>query len=253
MILARSLVFYLGLVLSLIPFSVISLFVWPLPYFPRYRIVTLWTHFTLWWLEVTCNLRFRVQGAENIPPGPGIILCKHQSSWETMGLQRVFPPQVWVLKRELLWLPFFGWAINTLDPIFIDRKSIRNAFRQVVKQGTERLKTGRWIVIFPEGTRVAPGEKKRYGVGGGMLAEKTGYPVVPVAHNAGVFWPRRSILKHPGTIDVVVGPVIDPAGKSAAEITALAEEWIEAACDRLPGNRGQGMPSTGSKSIDSVL
>lgn len=233
MVWLRSLLFYTGVSGTLLVFSIIAVLVMPLPYRWRYRIVTQWTMFTLWWLEKTCGLRFRVTGRENIPPGTAIILCKHQSAWETMAMQKIFPPHVWVLKRELKKVPMFGWGIATLEPIFIDRQAVRQALKQVVVDGKARLDAGRWVLIFPEGTRVAPGSKQRYTVSGGLLAEKSGYPVVPVAHNAGLFWPRRSIKKLPGMIDVVIGPVIDSNGKSATEITRLAEEWIEAESDRL--------------------
>ena len=233
MILLRSLLFYAGAIASLLVFTVIAPLVYPLPYPQRYWIVTRWTHLTLWWLEVICNLRCRVSGLENIPKGPAVILCKHQSALETMALQRFFPPQVWVLKRSILRLPLFGWCMATLEPIAIDRSSAPAALKQVVKEGKKRLKRGQWITLFPEGTRVAPGEKGKYAVGGGVLAAQAGCPVVPVAHNAGLFWPRNSILKRPGVIDVVIGPVINPRDKTAAEIMYIAEDWIETTSDRL--------------------
>ena len=162
-----------------------------------------------------------------------IIMCKHQSAWETMGLQQIFPPQVWVLKRGLLWLPFFGWGLAALSPIAIDRGSVHRALRQMVRQGEQRLRAGIWVVVFPEGTRVAPGEHRRYQAGGGLLAVESGCPVVPVAHNAGRYWSRNSILKRPGTIQVIVGPVIEPHGKTATEVTRACEEWIEAESNKL--------------------
>jgi 1-acyl-sn-glycerol-3-phosphate acyltransferase len=180
------------------------------------------------WLKITCGLDWRVEGLENIPPGNAIILCKHQSAFETMALQRIFPPQVWLLKRELLWIPFFGWGLAMLEPIAIDRKAGRESLNKLVAQGIKRLTAGRWVVIFPEGTRVAPGEEKRYALGGASLAERSGYPVVPVAHNAGEYWPKHGFIKRPGTIRVAIGPVIDSRGRSAADINALAKEWIEA-------------------------
>jgi 1-acyl-sn-glycerol-3-phosphate acyltransferase len=152
----------------------------------------------------------------------------HQSMFETLALQKLFYPQTWVLKRELLWVPLFGWGLAMLAPIAIDRKAGRKAVRQVIDQGKARLDAGLWVVIFPEGTRVAPGAKGRYGMGGALLAEHSGYPVVPVAHNAGWYWPRRGFLKYPGTIRMVVGTPITSAGKTAAEINAEAEAWIEA-------------------------
>lgn len=231
--LLRALLFYGVIIIALLIYVFIGLIVSPLPYRRRYRIMTSWTHFALWWLEKTCSLSFRVSGLENIPPGPAIILSKHQSAWETMGLQLIFPPQIWVVKRELLRLPLFGWCLAMLDPVAIDRKAGRAALQQLVEQGSERLKTGRWVVIFPEGTRVPPGQKHRYGLGGGLLAEKTGFPIVPVAHNAGLFWPRHSIKKRPGTIDVVIGPTIHTQGKAAKEILSQVEAWIEATSDQL--------------------
>jgi 1-acyl-sn-glycerol-3-phosphate acyltransferase len=236
MITVRSIVFYLGMSAMLLVFSLVAVLVIPLPYRWRYYIVTRWTMFTLWWLERTCGLGFRVTGKENIPPGPAIIMCKHQSAWETMALQKIFPPHIWVLKKELRWIPMFGWGIATLEPIFIDRQALRTALRQILQEGAQRLSAGRWVLIFPEGTRVAPGEKRRYTVSGGLLAEKTGYPVVPVAHNAGLFWPRKSIKKYPGVIGVVIGPTLDSKGKSAAEIMSSVEQWIEAASDQLLRN-----------------
>jgi 1-acyl-sn-glycerol-3-phosphate acyltransferase len=230
---ARSLIFYVGALASLTVFAPLALVLWPLPYGLRYRIVTSWAHLAVWWLEKSCGLGWRVTGIEQLPPGPAIIMCKHQSAWETFAIQKIFPPHCWVLKREVLWLPLFGWGLATLKPISIDRSAVRRALRQVVAQGRERLEEGLWIAVFPEGTRVRPGERRSYGIGGAYLAEQTGFPVVPVAHNAGAYWPRQSITKRPGTIEVAIGPVIDPRGKSASEINTMAEEWIEATSAQL--------------------
>ena len=228
MIVLRSLCFSLGQVLATLVFAVLALFVAPFPFTVRYRVISQWARFNLWWLALTCNLRYRVDGAEHIPARNGIIFCKHQSAWETLALQCIFPPQVWVLKRELLWIPFFGWGLALLEPIAIDRDSPRRALRQLLEQGAQRLAAGRWVVIFPEGTRVPPGEHRPFQNGGALLAARTGYPVVPVAHNAGEYWPRRSFLKYPGTIRVVIGPPIESAGRSAQEINCEAEDWIRA-------------------------
>lgn len=229
----RALLFYTGVALNTVVFATLGGLLLPLPFFTRYRVVTCWTDFTLWWLKVTCGLSYRVTGREHIPKGPAIILCKHQSAWETMSLQQVFPPQVWVFKRELLWVPFFGWGLACLDPIVINRSARQNALRQLVDQGRERLSRGIWITLFPEGTRVRPGAKGRYYAGGGVLAADTGVPVVAVAHNAGLYWPRNSFLKNPGVIDLVIGPAIETRGKSAREIMAAAENWIEATAQGL--------------------
>lgn len=227
MVLLRSLLFALGLALLTIVFGAFSLFIFPLPFRYRYRVISQWARISLWWLKRTCGLDYEVLGKENIPAGNGVILCKHQSTWETLALQSIFPEQVWLLKKELLWIPFFGWGLALLKPIAINRKAGRKAMRQLLEQGIERLRDGLWVVIFPEGTRVAPGEKGHYHVGGALLAERSGFPVVPVAHNAGEFWPRHGFLKYPGKIRIVVGPVIDSNGRNAAEINRLAEEWIE--------------------------
>lgn len=231
----RGLLFYAGIILAMLVYAPLSLLILPLPYPRRYRIVSQWTRFALWWLRATCGLDFEVDGREHVPAGPAIILCKHQSAWETMAVQLIFDaPLVFILKRELLWIPLFGWGLATLRPIAIDRGGGLRAARQTVEQGLERLQNGSWVVVFPEGTRVPPGETGRYLPGAGMLAEAAGCPVVPVAHNAGYFWPKNSLAKKPGTIRVVIGPPIDPRGMSAKEITRAAADWIEPACRRLP-------------------
>ena len=199
----------------------------PIPYPLRYRYAHQWTRFNLWWLQLCCGLNYRVTGVDNIPASPCIIMSKHQSAWETMALQVFFPPQVWVMKRQIFWIPFFGWAIAAMEPIAIDRSSGRKAVTQIVEQGRVKLEKGQWIVVFPEGTRVPPGKKGRYGQGGGVLSTETGFPVIPVALNAGEFWRRNAFIKQPGTIDVVIGKPIVPAGRPASEITRQVEDWIE--------------------------
>jgi len=198
-----------------------------LPFALRYRLISAWARFQLIVLKHLCRLDYRVEGREHLPGGAAIILSKHQSAWETIAFQGIFPPQTWVLKRELLWIPLFGWALALLRPIAIDRSAGRKAIEQVIEQGRERLQSGIWVVVFPEGTRVAPGTRKRYAMGGAVLAAETGYPVVPVAHNAGSFWLRRGFLKRPGTVRVVIGPVIDLRGQTAEAIIKQAEAWIE--------------------------
>ena len=235
MIHLRSLLFFLGQVVSTLLFALLGLLVLPFSFEVRYGFISRWALFNLWWLEKTCGLGYQVRGEEHIPPGNGIIFCKHQSAWETLALQRIFPPQVWVLKRELLWIPFFGWGLAMLEPIAIDRGSRRKAMRQLLRQGEARLAAGRWVVVFPEGTRVPPGELRPFHAGGAMLAARTGYPVVPVAHNAGEYWPRRSFLKYPGTIQVVIGPPIETRGRSPQEINAEAEAWMRARMAEISG------------------
>ncbi len=229
----RSLLFSIGLLVTTLAFAPVALLVRPLPYRLRYRCITGWTHVNLWWLEKTCRIHQQVEGRENIPATAAIVLAKHESAWETLALQRIFSPQVWVLKRELLWVPLLGWGLAALKPIAIDRKSGRRAARQVIEQGRARLRDGCWVVIFPEGTRVAPGERRPYRIGGAMLAQHTGVPVVPVAHNSGDYWPRRGFIKRPGTIRTIIGPSIESAGRTAAEVNRLAEEWIESTVARI--------------------
>ena len=195
-----------------------------------------WSAINLWSLKTLCKLDFRIEGRENIPTGPAIIMCKHQSAWETLALQLVFPPQIWIIKRELLWIPIYGWALATMHPISIDRSAGMHAIMLVASEGQKRLDAGLWVVVYPEGTRTAPGEKRKYQPGGSLLAEKSGYPVIPVAHNSGYFWPRNSLDKKPGTITMVIGPAIHPQGKSAAEITREVEDWIETTVAKLPSS-----------------
>lgn len=231
----RSVAFSFVFLLTLPPFALATLLCFACPYSVRYAITTGWAQLNLYWLAISCGVRHRVYGQEHIPAGPAIIFCKHQSTWETLALQKIFPPQVWVLKQELLRVPFFGWALALIEPIAINRKAGRKAIDQLTQQGTARLQKGRWVVVFPEGTRVAPGQKGRYRIGGAVLAEQSGYPVVPVAHNAGEFWPRRRFIKSPGEIQVVVGPPIESKGRSAADILAEAESWIETQMAEIEG------------------
>ncbi len=238
MLMIRALSFYAGLTLATLLFTPLGLLIYPLPLRLRFRIMKQWAVFNLWWLKVCCGIRHRVEGLEHIPQVPAIIMCKHQSAWETLALQLVFPPQVWVLKRELLWIPIYGWGLASMQPIAIDRSSNIRAFRQIVDQGTKRLQAGLWVVIFPEGTRVRAGEKGVYQPGGGLLAEKSGYPVVPVAHNAGYLWPRKSFVKYPGTITMRIGPPIESRGKKAKQITGETEDWIERNAPAPPETSG---------------
>jgi 1-acyl-sn-glycerol-3-phosphate acyltransferase len=222
-------------------YFVIILASFPLSPLNRYRITSGWAHLMLFLLRVICDIRYRVIGAEHIPQTPGIVLSKHQSAWETLAFQEIFPPQVWVLKKELLLVPFFGWGLAMTSPIAIDRSSKKAALKQIVKQGKDRLKQGFWIVVFPEGTRIAPGKKGRYGIGGAWLATHTGAPVVPVAHNAGRFWGKNALIKLPGTITVSIGAPIDPTGMDPGDLNASVESWIEAEVARIDssasGNR----------------
>jgi 1-acyl-sn-glycerol-3-phosphate acyltransferase len=199
----------------------------------RHRWVTGWVPVMMWLVRHVLGIRLRVIGQENIPAGPAVIVSKHRSAWETFGLQAIFPPLAFILKRELLWIPFLGWGLATIRSIAIDRSAGKDALSQVVEQGRERLKEGLWVAVFPEGTRVAPGVRGRYRPGGAFLAKRAGVAVVPVAHNAGEFWRRQAFLKYPGEIVVSIGPAIEVKGLKAEEINRLTKEWIENEMTRL--------------------
>ena len=206
----------------------------PLDFKKRYYLITRWAVFNLWWLKICCNVTYEILGKENIPKKPCIVMCKHQSAFETLALQRIFIPQVWILKKELLQIPIYGWGLASMQPIAINRDSSIKSFKQIADQGCERLEKGYWVIIFPEGTRVAPNKKKKYLPGGGMLAEKSGARIVPVAHNAGRLWPRNSMIKKPGLITIKIGPVMESKNKTAKEITNNVENWIEKTVGELP-------------------
>ncbi len=224
----RSGVFALTLIVFTPPFAVLALCTWALPRLVRYRVITGWSHCVIWLARWICGIRWQVEGREHLPARPAVILSKHQSAWETIAFQLIFPPQAYLLKRELLWIPFFGWALALMSPIAIDRAKGRAALRQLAARGAERLAQGFWIVIFPEGTRTAPGRRRKYQLGGAWLAARTGAPVVPVAHNAGLLWPRNGFLKRPGLVTVRIGPAIDSTDREPEAINRLAETWIEA-------------------------
>ncbi|THF61728.1 lysophospholipid acyltransferase family protein [Pseudothauera rhizosphaerae] len=233
MILLRSLLFALVLTVVTPPYVFFGFLTFPLPHRIRHRIITSWADVVMWFVWHLLGIRYRVIGRENIPPGPAVILSKHQSAWETMALQIIFPALCFVLKKELLRVPFFGWGLAQIPGIAIDRAAGKDALSQVVEQGKARLSEGYWVVVFPEGTRVAPGTTRRYKVGGAFLARRAGVPVVPVAHNAGEFWRRNAFLKRPGEITVSIGPVIDVKGRKVEAINREAEEWIEGEMRRL--------------------
>ena len=227
MTLLRSALFALALVVVTPPYALLALATFPLPRLARYRIISGWSRLVVRLARAICGIRWTVQGREHLPAKPSVILAKHQSAWETLAFQEIFPPQVLVLKKELLWIPFFGWGLALMSPIAIDRANGRAALRDIARRGRERLAQGFWVVIFPEGTRVRVGEKRAYQQGGAWLAAQCGVPVVPVAHNAGRLWPRNAFLKRPGNVTVRIGPQIPTAGRDAKQISADAEAWIE--------------------------
>jgi len=230
----RSALFMLLISLFTMPYGVMLLILrFLLPPFARYRVVQGWSICAMWLIKHVLGIDYRVVGRENMPTQPSIILCKHQSAWETIALQRIFPPIIFVLKKELLNMPFFGWGLGSVPMIGIDRSGGKAALDQLLTQGIERLKLGFWVVVFPEGTRVAPGTTRRYKIGGAYFASNAGAPVVPVAHNGGDYWRKNAFLKYPGTITVSIGPAIDASGLTPEEVNARVATWIEAEMRRI--------------------
>jgi 1-acyl-sn-glycerol-3-phosphate acyltransferase len=234
MIVLRSIVFALLQALLTVVFSVVAMLSFPFSPMTRYRIISQWNRLVVWLAEVVCGIRYEIRGLENLPATPVIVMAKHQSAWETLALPIVLPPQAIVIKRELLSIPFFGWGFRMLSPIAIDRKAGKEALRQIVAQGKDRLNQGFWVLIFPEGTRMKPGEAGRYGIGGAWLATHTQTPVLPIALNAGEVWPKNALLKRPGKITLSIGPVIASSGLKADELNQKVRDWIESEMNRLP-------------------
>jgi 1-acyl-sn-glycerol-3-phosphate acyltransferase len=222
-----SLVFTGILFVSVAVYGILALLLRLFGYRAMYIAVRLWSRAMLALLRWLCGLDYSVEGLERLPAESSVVLMKHASSWETIAQGLMFPRQTWVLKRELIWVPILGWALYFLKPIAINRKGGRAAVQQVISQGRERLAEGLWVVVFPEGTRVAYGQTGRFGLSGTLLAQAANRKIVPVAHNAGWYWPRRSLLKKPGTIRVVIGEPIATAGRDPREINAQVQGWIE--------------------------
>jgi 1-acyl-sn-glycerol-3-phosphate acyltransferase len=225
-----STLFFIYIVVSTFIIGPLILSCIMLPFSVRYKLADIWIDCLLFMLKLCCGLSHKIEGLENIPTThAAIVLSKHQSAWETIALRQFIKPQTAVLKKSLLQIPFGGWALATLKPIAIDRKNQKEALRMLIEQGTERLQEGLFVVVYPEGTRVAPGKYKKFNAGGALLAQKSAFPVLPLAHNAGEFWPRNSFLKFPGVIKVKIGPLIDTADKKSKDINAEAEDWINQA------------------------
>ncbi|MDP2101257.1 MAG: lysophospholipid acyltransferase family protein [Methylotenera sp.] len=227
MLFLRSSLFLLGQIVTAPIFTLIALLSLPLNPLTRNVLISGWARSMLWWLRITCNIRHEITGLENIPTSPSIILAKHQSAWETLAFQSIFPTQVYVLKRELLLIPIFGWGLAMSSPIAIDRSAGRDALKKLVANGKARLDKGFWVVIFPEGTRKAPGEHGKYHIGGAWLATHTQSQVVPVAHNAGEYWAKNSFIKKPGIIQIHIGKAIQTTGLKADALNKQVEHWIE--------------------------
>lgn len=249
-ILLRSLLFLIGIILITLIYGV---FILPFSllirdYTTRYRLLTSWSWFAMHWLWLTCSIGYEIRGLENLPKDTAVLfMSKHQSAWETLAFPLFLPTQTWVMKKELLSIPLFGWGLAMLHPIAITRASLRQSMQQIVEQGTARLKAGISVIIFPEGTRTPPGERHRHTVSGGLLATESGFPVIPVALNSGVYWRNKSLLRFPGTIVVSFGSVINPVGKTTKEVSRLAEEWIEAEAQKLFLESQQQIQQTAEK------
>lgn len=233
----RSLVFLILAVLITVPCCLLLIPMLLLPIQMRFDAVRLWRQVFIGLERHVLGIRTVILGRENIPDSPCVVLSKHQSAWETVALQELFWPGVFVMKRELLLIPFFGWGLAALRMISIDRKAGKNAMRQVLEQGANRLKRGIFVLIFPEGTRIAPGEHRPFKMGGANLAVDAGVPVVPVAHNAGELWAKNAFIKRPGTITLSVGPAIPTDGLTANVVNAQAEAWVEAEMRKLSPHR----------------
>jgi 1-acyl-sn-glycerol-3-phosphate acyltransferase len=227
MLFLRSSLFFIGQLITAPVFTLIALLAWPVNPILRNQLISGWARSMIWWLRVTCNVRHEISGIENIPDRPCIILAKHHSTWETFAFQAIFPTQVYVLKRELLWIPIFGWGLAMTSPIAINRASGREALKQLVSKGQARLAQGLWVVIFPEGTRMRPHQQGKYHIGGAWLACQTKTPVLPVAHNAGHCWPK-GFIKQAGVIKLHIGPAIATADLKADALNLKVEQWIEA-------------------------
>ena len=225
MLFLRSLLYFIGSIISVILISFCGIFLIFSNYEVRYRILSKWAVFCIWWLKVTLNISFKVIGTENIDKPPFVIVSNHQSTWETLGFQTILPPHTWVLKKELLWIPIFGWAISLLKPIIIDRGDKLKAIKKVIIQGKDRLNKGISVVIFPEGTRQPVTKLGDYQNGAVAIAKGSGYDILPIYHDAGKLWPKGSFIKKPGVITVTIGKPMSSSNGSTAEITDNIRNW----------------------------
>ena len=225
MLFLRSLLYFIGSIISVILISLCGIFLIFSNYEVRYRILSKWAVFCIWWLKVTLNISFKVIGTENIDKPPFVIVSNHQSTWETLGFQTILPPHTWVLKKELLWIPIFGWAISLLKPIIIDRGDKLKAIKKVITQGKDRLNKGISVVIFPEGTRQPVTKLGDYQNGAVAIAKSSGYDILPIYHDAGKLWPKGSFIKKPGVITVSIGKPMSSSNDSTAKITDNIRNW----------------------------
>lgn len=245
MILIRSILFQTYFYLSVAVAATIIVLVSPRPK-ASFAVTRIWSQGMLRVGKRLCGLDYVIEGRENVPDDPCVIMIKHASVFEAYAQVVLSPRNCWVLKRELFWVPFFGIGLMALKPIAINRGAGSSAVKQVIRQGQERLAEGIWVTVFPEGTRVAPGTTKKYGVSGAALAKEAGVPIVPVAHNAGDLWPRRSLRKKPGLIRICIGPPIDASGRSPKETNLVVQAWIEGKMQEI----SEGYKNKGADSIE---
>jgi len=229
----RSLAFALFQIIFTPLYAIAVLLLAWLPAMPRYRFITCWCAINLWAARWICGIRSRVIGLENLPTTPHVVACKHSSTWETLYLSRLLPPLAYVAKKELLSLPFFGWAFRLASPITIDRKAGADAMAQIAAQGRERFAQGFWIILYPEGTRIPAGERVRYKSGAARLAIDLQVPILPIAHNAGWLWPKGVLGKRAGTITLAIGKPIAPDSLEPSQLMLAVETWVEDEVARL--------------------
>ena len=229
----RSILFWLVFMPSVIFFALLLTLVFFTSLDFKILLIRSWINLNLFCLKYICGLDYQIEGLENIPDHGFIVMSKHASTWETIALQKFFAPMVWVVKRELLHVPFFGWGLWSMDAIAINRGTGRQAIKQLTDQGIARMREGRIVMLFPEGTRVLPGQYKPFKLGGAILAHDSGHAILPIAHNAGEFWPRHSLIKWPGTIKVVIGKPIEPGDDVPEQIIKRVEEWVLGTCEQI--------------------
>ncbi len=229
----RSTFFWLFFLPFTLLTAILLVFIFYAPLKIRIGLIKIWINYSLGLLRYFCGLKYRIEGLENIPNHGFILMSKHSSTWETIALQKFFGPMVWVVKRELTRIPIFGWGLMAMNAIAINRGTGRKAISQLIQESKKRMDQGRILMLFPEGTRVLPMERKPFKPGGAIVSEKTGYAVLPIAHNAGEFWPRHSWIKWPGTIRLVIGEPIEPEGRKSDQIIEEVKQWITSTCDEI--------------------
>lgn len=222
----RATLFYFGFVISTLLYAIPCVLVRILPYRWCFAFVSSWCTFNVHWLRITCGIQYKITGLENIPSQACVIMSNHQSTWETLAYPSIFPMLTWVIKKELLYIPFFGWGIASIQPIALDRKQGKKSIRQLISDGKSKLGLGRFLLIFPEGTRIPYGETRPLKAGGFVLAKQANVSILPVAHDAGRLWPRNGFLKNPGTIHVHIGQAMTTDAHSAEELRDQYSQWL---------------------------